>query len=130
IQGLGKADRRSVRVRLIVNAPTTDDGRKAIAQLTAAGIDVSISTRLYIHAKLMIVDDKTAIVGSQNFTPTSLDANREIAMQLAGGLAVVRCVAIFEADWNAARPVANRVPAILFWSHGRAFPLPLSMPAV
>ena len=126
IEGLGKAVQRGVRVRLIVNAPTTDDDRRVIAQLTAAGVEVSISTRLYIHAKLMVIDGQTAIVGSQNFTPTSLDENREIAMQFADALAVVRCVAIFEADWSTARPAVSRVPELLLSGYARALPLALS----
>lgn len=127
IQGLGKAVQRGVRVRLIVNAPKTDDDRKVVAQLAAEGVEVSVSTGLYIHAKLMVTDDLTAVVGSQNFTPTSLDANREIAMQFTDALPVARCLAIFEADWNAARPALNRVPDILFSSYANV--LPLAIPA-
>ncbi len=102
LKGLAAAVRRVVPVRMIANLPATLEDRTAMAQLAAAGIDIRYSVGAYIHAKLMIVDGKTAVVGSQNFTPTSLDSNREIAMEFDYPLAVARCSSVFELDWTAA----------------------------
>jgi phosphatidylserine/phosphatidylglycerophosphate/cardiolipin synthase-like enzyme len=45
-----------------------------------------------------------AVVGSQNFTATSLDDNRELAILLRDPLLVERCVSVFERDWVRAEP--------------------------
>ena len=46
-----------------------------------AGVHLSRFTeRLYIHAKVIVVDGATAFVGSQNFSTSSLDDNRELGV--------------------------------------------------
>lgn len=103
ITALEAAVSRGVRVRLIVNPSASADDTARIAELRSRGLEVRYATRLYIHAKLMIVDGTTAVVGSQNFTRTSLDANRELALIVTDPLAVARCREIFATDWDAAR---------------------------
>ncbi len=63
----------------------------------------------------MVIDGKRAIVGSQNFTATSLDQNRELAIVLDNPLLVSRCLDVFQRDWSRAAPGApagglNRMP--------------------
>ncbi len=36
----------------------------------------------YLHAKLLLIDDKTMILGSMNFTTNAIDHNREIAISI------------------------------------------------
>jgi len=103
IEALEDAVTRGVRVRLILNPSSGAEDIATVAGLRSRGVDVRAATRLYIHAKLMIVDGTTAIVGSQNFTRTSLDANRELALIVQDPLAVARCREIFTTDWDAAR---------------------------
>jgi phosphatidylserine/phosphatidylglycerophosphate/cardiolipin synthase-like enzyme len=59
---------------------------------------------LYIHAKTMIVDGSAALIGSQNYTSTSLDKNRELGMIVEQPALVSRCLAIYERDWLRAVP--------------------------
>jgi PLD-like domain len=49
----------------------------------AAGVKVSTyaeDASLYIHAKVVVADGTTAFVGSQNFSESSLDYNRELGL--------------------------------------------------
>ena len=55
----------------------------------------------YIHAKVIIVDRTEAFVGSENFSTTSLDHNRELGV-LIRGAAVGKLVGVFQEDWQRA----------------------------
>ena len=75
-------ERRGVHVSL---AMTVDASwSTALARLSRAGVTVDLhpdaSGNLYIHGKAIVVDGTTAYVGSQNFSPSSLDADRELGV--------------------------------------------------
>ncbi|MGC4191258.1 MAG: phospholipase D-like domain-containing protein [Thermomicrobiales bacterium] len=107
INALGYAAQAGIHVRLIVNPPEDDATRTIYAAMQRSGIEVRVLSRLYVHAKVMILDGDTAIVGSQNFTPTSLDSNREIALIVRSAGSVERARAVFAQDWADARPAGN-----------------------
>jgi cardiolipin synthase len=55
----------------------------AFDDLTSAGVHVrtySPDASLYIHAKVVVADDTTLFLGSQNFSASSLDYNRELGI--------------------------------------------------
>ena len=71
---------RGVDVRVTMTADSSWDS--AFAQLTAAGVHVrtyAANAALYIHAK-MILTPARAFVGSENFSDTSMDENRELGL--------------------------------------------------
>lgn len=105
VNALLDAQARGVTVRLIVSpeAETEDRGREERAELIAAGVQVRYASGLYIHAKMILVDGSRAFVGSQNFTATSLDQNREIGVVLDDPHAIARLSATFEADFARAK---------------------------
>lgn len=107
INALGYAAQAGIRVRLIVNSPENDNVRTTYAALARSGVEVRVLGRLYVHAKAMIVDGSSVIVGSQNFTPTSLDSNREMAMVVTSPGSVQRVQAVFAQDWAAATPMGT-----------------------
>lgn len=104
ITALAAAEDRGVDVRLIVDGTLDEDQQETAAQLDRLGVEIRLATGLYIHAKAMVIDGATVIVGSQNFTKTSLDDNRELAMLVSDPLLVQRCVSVFERDWARAAP--------------------------
>ncbi len=56
----------------------------------------------YMHAKMM-VGNSLAFVGSENFTQTSLEANREMGLLLNGNdIPVLKRQ--FDKDWQASNP--------------------------
>ncbi|MDA8336497.1 MAG: phosphatidylserine/phosphatidylglycerophosphate/cardiolipin synthase family protein [Peptococcaceae bacterium] len=69
--------------------------------LAAAGVTVLQLTKPYVHAKMILTDDQV-FIGSQNFSLTSLDHNREMGIILTG-LAVQTANQVFRADLAAAK---------------------------
>jgi cardiolipin synthase A/B len=73
---------RGVSVTVVMTASSGWDA--AFSSLEAAGVHVvqypDTSSALYIHAKVIDVDGRTAFVGSQNFSTASLDYNRELGI--------------------------------------------------
>ncbi len=89
-------------LRLILPASINSEDRRDVAFLQAHGCQVRLLPKkpLYMHAK-MIVGDRLAFVGSENFTETSLEQNREMGLILGGG-DIARLQYRFERDWRLA----------------------------
>ena len=89
VSALTAAAQRGVAVEVIM---TNDSSWKSnFGKLTKAGVKVSTykaSASLYIHAKVILVDDNGSsaigttkvFLGSENFSQTSLDRNRELGL--------------------------------------------------
>ncbi len=79
---LADAAGRGVSVDVTMTADS--EWEQAVAQLTAAGVRVRLypdtESALYIHAKAIVSDGRTAFVGSENFSAASLDYNRELGL--------------------------------------------------
>lgn len=91
---------RGVRVRVIA---ATMAGTATVA-FRSAHIAWKLSTvgptRLYVHAKVFIVDGRLAFVGSENLSGTSLDANREVGLVISSVAAVALVSRTFAEDWR------------------------------
>jgi len=105
IAALTEAEGRGVAVRLIVSpeAAANDRGRSEREALADAGVDVLEAAGLYIHAKIVLADDGRVYIGSQNFTATSLDQNREIGILISDPHGLARVADIFDADFEDGR---------------------------
>lgn len=110
LAALAEAERRGVAVRLLITDEDDEDNLEAAARIARAGVEVRLVDRLYIHAKLVLADGARLFVGSQNFTATSLDANRELGVVVTEPVLVERAAAIFARDWIQAIP-GGAVPA-------------------
>ncbi|MEI6864052.1 MAG: phosphatidylserine/phosphatidylglycerophosphate/cardiolipin synthase family protein [Candidatus Adlerbacteria bacterium] len=97
---------RGVHVQVVMTYAT--NWKKAFIELQAAGVGVrtfpSTKGKLYIHAKMVMVDDKTAFVGSENFSDSSMNKNRELGLVLSAPAVVASLRTTFAGDWAAARP--------------------------
>jgi cardiolipin synthase A/B len=101
-----KAIDRGVDVRLIMSRTSGQDpweGRPG--ELAANGADVRLLGRLYMHAKMVMADRQAVYIGSQNFTSTSLDQNREIGMIVMDEAVIERVARTFESDLAAATKI-------------------------
>lgn len=65
----------------------------------SAGVPVKYFKQYDLHAKLIIADN-IAMIGSENYTYTSLNQNREIGMLVTEQTPMAAAKAQFEADWN------------------------------
>lgn len=95
------AARRGVTVDVTLPAGATGESAD-IARLVQGGVHVRLLTAPYLHAKLLIVDGGVAFVGSQNFSSTSLDQNREVGIVLADPQALSALAQVFAQDWSLA----------------------------
>jgi phosphatidylserine/phosphatidylglycerophosphate/cardiolipin synthase-like enzyme len=80
IAALLEARARGVAVTLVWPGPP--DAGAAFATLAAAGATVRALAEPTIHAKVVVADGRALYLGSANFTPTSLDRNRELGLKL------------------------------------------------
>jgi phosphatidylserine/phosphatidylglycerophosphate/cardiolipin synthase-like enzyme len=95
---LASRARTHVSVRILL--PPSASSHLTKAETATLGIRTLGSP--YIHAKVIIVDDRVAFVGSENFSQTSLDKNREVGL-FTRGPSLVRLEKVFQTDWNRAR---------------------------
>ncbi len=112
---LGAAAARGVRLRLITNPPAGADSYADERDLVrASGGHIGFLDSPNVHAKVVIVDGQRAFVGSQNFTATSLDQNREVGIIVDDAAVLRRLQQTFEADWSQVilEVTSARMPAI------------------
>lgn len=93
----------------------TVDNSAAMNDLQASpSIAITTQGQYYMHAKLIIVDQRLAFVGSQNFTRESLNYNREVGILIKNADVVKMLTTTFMADWTGAQtPQASPTPASL-----------------
>lgn len=86
-------------LRLILPASASAEDERNIEYLRSHGCQVRLLPKkpVYMHAK-MIVGNRLAFIGSENFTQTSLESNREIGL-LLGGSTISKLQAQFTQDW-------------------------------
>jgi phosphatidylserine/phosphatidylglycerophosphate/cardiolipin synthase-like enzyme len=104
---IGGAKNRGVAVRVILESPSDQNSNADTATyFKNVGVPVKfVTNQFYLHAKL-IVADGVALVGSQNYSPTSLSKNREVAGLLFEPAASAPMKTQFEADWAVTVPAS------------------------
>lgn len=92
-----------VEVRaLLADAAWIDANAAAATYLKALG--VTVKSIPHLHTKLLVADGKVAYVGSENFSYTSLEKNREVGVVMVEPTSIAPLVATFEADWTSGTP--------------------------
>jgi phosphatidylserine/phosphatidylglycerophosphate/cardiolipin synthase-like enzyme len=103
---LARAAGRGVAVRVIMTYSA--EWHDAFVALADAGVHVRTfpagAQEPYIHAKAIVADGDRAFVGSENFSATSLDRNRELGLRVDGPAVITGLVRTFARDWNAGEP--------------------------
>jgi cardiolipin synthase len=105
---LEAAARRGVEVEVVMTYSSS--WASEFEGLVDAGVKVSTYSSdapLYIHAKVFVADDKTAFVGSQNFSEASLDYNRELGVITSDPTLVDPIVETVTSDFAGATPFAS-----------------------
>lgn len=103
---LKSAARRGVIVRAIFPTPTSrvDPNAPGERALVDGGVQVRRLGKPYVHGKELVVDGREAFLGSENFSKSSLDENREVGLLLGDPVTVQRVESTFERDWQAGKP--------------------------
>ncbi len=91
------------KVKLIVPSSISSTDIDDIKQLKKHGVKVKYmpANKLYMHAKM--IAGKKIFIGSENFTRSSLNRNRETGIILSGLLKTSRLKNTFASDWRKAR---------------------------
>jgi cardiolipin synthase len=71
----------------------------SLRTLRRFGVKVHKQKNLRVHAKLLIVDDERALVGSMNIDRSAFDLRRELGVMVTDPPAVARLKAVFDSDW-------------------------------
>ncbi len=98
---LERAARRGVRVRILTAAPekiAANSNTRSLLQGT--GVTLRYLETPYLHAKYFIVDGHLAYAGSHNFSPGSLDENREVGILTRNPHVLAQLLDTFAADWE------------------------------
>jgi phosphatidylserine/phosphatidylglycerophosphate/cardiolipin synthase-like enzyme len=97
-------------VQLIVSANYAEKwGEKMKDQ----GVDLTanIRTQPDVHNKGFVIDGRTVVVSSQNFSPAGIYENRDAGVILESPEIAQYFAPIFDADWAGARPLVVKVRA-------------------
>jgi phosphatidylserine/phosphatidylglycerophosphate/cardiolipin synthase-like enzyme len=109
---LEAAAQRGVKVEVVMTYSSS--WASAFRQLVGAGVRVSTypsNGSLYIHAKVVVADGATMFLGSQNFSVSSLDYNRELGI-ITSNTALVGAVSqTVSADFARATPFQVTPPS-------------------
>lgn len=97
VGALAKAARKGVKIEILTSGSMRC---KQMDYLERAGVLVRQSRRLYIHAKVMIIDNDLAIIGSTNFSRASLDDNRELSVITHDKSVIHKLNEVFMKDWD------------------------------
>ncbi|GCE03696.1 phospholipase D-like domain-containing protein [Dictyobacter aurantiacus] len=99
-QALTTAARRGVKIQIVLPDSSSDSNREGISTIKKGGIQVKLDKRLYMHAKIIIVDQRKAFVGSENISTASLDKNRELGIIVSDAPVINALNQTFQADWQ------------------------------
>jgi len=89
-----------VEVRALLADPSWISANASAATFLQ-GLGVTVKHIPHLHTKMLVADGVTGYVGSENFSYTSLDKNREVGAILVEASSVAPLAMTFETDWTA-----------------------------
>jgi cardiolipin synthase A/B len=125
IERLVRAVNRGVRVRIMARAlhklkhKKLFEGVSGLRIVHDVGAKVRTLRHLKLHGKVMVADDRRAIVGSINLSPGSFDDRRELAIETSSEHVVRRLVETVQHDWKHSRKLPLSDEAVLADLEGR-----------
>jgi len=106
IERLVRAKERGVKVHVMARPPHTLkkdkllEGVSGLRIMRDVGIKVHTLKHLKLHAKMLLADGKSAIIGSINLAPGSFDARRELGIEVRDKHVVHRLEKVANHDWE------------------------------
>ena len=111
IEHLIRAHGRGVKVHIMARPPDKlkkaklAEGVSGLRSLQDVGVKIHKLKHIKLHAKLLLADDKLAIVGSINLAPGSFDSRRELAIQVGDEDITRRIHKTLQGDWGNSHPL-------------------------
>ncbi|MEO8401769.1 MAG: phospholipase D-like domain-containing protein [Gammaproteobacteria bacterium] len=100
VGALAKAARLGRRVEILTSIYPQQSPNKKLAYLQNAGVIIHNSNHYLIHAKVILIDHKRALLGSINLTKPSLDDNRELSVITEDAEVINQLDDTFAHDWS------------------------------
>lgn len=97
---LCQAARRGVQVRIVMTADSAWNSAFSYLRGCGASIRLYHGQAYYIHAKLIVVDGRQALVSSQNLSTGSLEYNRELGIIVTAPAILNQLAADFADDYT------------------------------
>ncbi len=94
----------------------------SLRTLCRFGVKVHKQKNLRVHAKLIIVDDREALVGSMNIDRSAFDLRRELGLTIDDPDVVGRLMTVFEDDWHGSHRYEPPDPLEQIVAHEDDFP--------
>jgi cardiolipin synthase A/B len=111
IERLVRAKMRGVKVHVMARPPHKLKKEKltesvgGLRTMDDVGIKIHKLKHLKLHAKMLLADDKRAIIGSINLAPGSFDSRRELAIEVDDKKIIKRLKKIARHDWKFSHPL-------------------------
>jgi cardiolipin synthase A/B len=105
IERLVKALERGVSLHILARPPHTLKKEKLVEGVGGLRIMHDVGAKIHtlkglkLHAKMILADDKRAVVGSINLSPGSFDGRRELAIETDAHHVVKRLYETAQTDW-------------------------------
>ena len=106
IERLIKASRRGVKIHMMSPAPHSLKADKLVEGVGGLRVLADVGIKIHnlkdhiLHSKLMLADEKKAIIGSINLTTGSFDDRRELAIEVDDHSIIERLVKTAHHDWK------------------------------
>jgi phosphatidylserine/phosphatidylglycerophosphate/cardiolipin synthase-like enzyme len=119
IEHLIRAHARGVKIHIMARPPhklkkeKLIEGVSGLRSLQDLGVKIHKLKHIKLHAKLILGDDKHAIIGSINLAPGSFDSRRELAIQVDDSHIIHRIKKTLEEDWENSHPLDLSDAALL-----------------
>jgi phosphatidylserine/phosphatidylglycerophosphate/cardiolipin synthase-like enzyme len=76
------------------------DTFSSLRTLRRFGVKVHKQKNLRVHAKLIVIDEREALVGSMNIDRSAFDLRRELGLTTTDPAIVDRLIEVFDSDWR------------------------------
>jgi cardiolipin synthase A/B len=100
IGALAKAAQAGVHVQVITSKDTNPQPSKKLDFLSRSGVIIGYDKDYFIHAKMILIDNAQAILGSINFTRASINDNRELSIITQDKKVIAELNQTFNSDWE------------------------------
>jgi cardiolipin synthase A/B len=111
IERLVRAANRGVKIHILARPPHTLKVDKLVEGVGGLRIMGDVGAKIHrlkglkLHAKMILADEKRAVVGSINLAPGSFDARRELAIDVESHHVVDRLNKVAHHDWENSQPI-------------------------
>jgi cardiolipin synthase len=109
IEHLIRAHARGVKIFIMARPPhklkkeKLIEGVSGLRCLMDLGVKINKLHKVKLHGKLLLADDKRAIIGSINLAPGSFDSRRELAIEVDDPNIIKRIAQTLQHDWDKSR---------------------------